>query len=161
MPKCSCACGCRRQPNRNILCLECGKRVGPGCCLGYETYLCSGKGICRPCYNWYQTYYWSWCKPVWIWHCENQKGPPTWPKKVTTTCPALRTGMGRRMNIVEQDSNMIAMMSSSSRTCSWKRRSRWRRSTIWRSKNFPSENRPLEKRWLKPASRCIRLRWRD
>ena len=52
MPKCSCVFGCRRQPNRKILCLECGKRVGPGCCLDYETYPCSGKGICRPCSNW-------------------------------------------------------------------------------------------------------------
>ena len=32
-PLCQCACGCRRRPGRRIICVMCGRGVGPGCCF--------------------------------------------------------------------------------------------------------------------------------
>ncbi len=48
-PLCGCRCGCRRRPGRLVLCVRCGARIGPGCCLALESRTRWGRGLCHVC----------------------------------------------------------------------------------------------------------------
>ncbi len=48
-PLCNCRCGCRRRPNRRVLCVRCGAQVGPGCCLALESATRRNRGLCHVC----------------------------------------------------------------------------------------------------------------
>ena len=50
-PLCGCRCGCRRRPGRLVLCVRCGARIGPGCCLALESRKRSGRGLCHACHD--------------------------------------------------------------------------------------------------------------